>query len=58
LKTRKSGAEKLIEFTLIMRGEMTLTEVHQICDEIEDDLKIKISNTFITIHTEPCNNND
>jgi len=57
LKTRKSGAEKLIEFTLIMRGEMTLTEVHQICDEIEDDLKIKISNTFITIHTEPYDNN-
>ena len=53
LKTRKSGAEKLIEFTLIMSGELTLAEAHQICDEIEDDLKTKIMNTFITIHTEP-----
>lgn len=53
LKTRKSGSEKLIEFTLIMNGALTLKEVHQVCDHIEDDLQSKISNTFITIHTEP-----
>lgn len=53
LKTRKSGSEKLIEFTLLMSGELTLEEAHKICDQIENDLKIKILNTFITIHAEP-----
>lgn len=55
LKTRKSGAEKLIEFTLVMPKEMSLEEAHNICDKIEDDLKVKIPRTFITIHAEPCN---
>jgi cation diffusion facilitator family transporter len=57
LKTRKSGAEKLIEFTLTMPGELTLEEAHKICDQIENDLKTEIPKTFITIHTEPCNSN-
>ncbi len=52
LKTRKSGSEKLIEFTLIMPGELTLTEAHQICDQIEDELKALMPNTFVNIHAE------
>ena len=54
LKTRKSGAEKLIEFTLIMPKDLHLNESHSLCDSIEADLKKNISNAFITIHTEPC----
>lgn len=54
IKTRKSGAEKLIEFTLIMPKDLHLEDSHRFCDEIEADLKKNISNTFITIHTEPC----
>lgn len=54
LKTRKSGAEKLIEFTLIMPKDMHLEDSHRLCDLIEADLKENISNVLITIHTEPC----
>lgn len=54
LKTRKSGAEKLIEFTLTMPKNMTLEDAHKICDEIENELKIKISKTSTSILTEPC----
>lgn len=54
LKTRKSGAEKLIEFTLVMPKDLHLSDSHLLCDEIEVDLKKNISNAFITIHTEPC----
>jgi len=56
LKTRKAGDQKLIEFTLIMPKDLTLEEAHKICDQIENDLKIKISKNVVTIHTEPCNN--
>jgi cation diffusion facilitator family transporter len=54
LKTRKSGAEKLIEFTLIMPKDQHLADSHCLCDAIEADLKKNISRAFITIHTEPC----
>lgn len=54
LKTRKSGAEKLIEFTLIMPKDLSLKDSHNLCDLIEADLKKNITQASITIHTEPC----
>lgn len=54
LKTRKSGAEKLIEFTLVMPKDMHLEDSHKLCDLVEADLKENITNVFITIHAEPC----
>jgi len=54
LKTRKAGAQKLIEVTLIMPKDLHLKDSHRLCDAIEADLKKNISNAFITIHTEPC----
>lgn len=54
LKTRKAGAERLIEFTLIMPRDLHLEDSHSFCDAIEVDLKRNIPNAYITIHTEPC----
>lgn len=54
IKTRRSGAERLIEITLIMPKKIHLEDSHKICDSIENDLKKEISNAYITIHTEPC----
>ena len=54
LKTRKAGAERLIEFTLIMPKGLHLEDSHKFCDAIEADLKRNIPNAYITIHTEPC----
>ena len=54
LKTRKSGAEKLIEFKIILPKTITLQDSHDLCDKIEQDLIENISNATITIHTEPC----
>lgn len=54
LKTRKSGAERLIEFTLVMHKEISLKEAHDICDEIENCIKADITGASLTIHLEPC----
>lgn len=54
LKTRKAGAERLIEFTLIMPKNLHLEDSHSFCDAMETDLKRNIPNAYITIHTEPC----
>lgn len=54
LKTRKAGYEKIIEFNLIVPSVITVKEAHEICDELENDIKSKINNIDITIHIEPC----
>ena len=55
LKTRRAGAERLIEFTLTVPENITIKEGHNLCDRIEEDLKKSINNAVITIHLEPCN---
>jgi cation diffusion facilitator family transporter len=55
LKTRKSGPEKHIEFTLILPKSLSLQESHDLCDQIEAAIQDNIPRSTITIHTEPCN---
>lgn len=54
LKTRKAGAERLIEFTLTVPDEMTIKNGHDLCDRVENDLAKEINNVKVTIHLEPC----
>lgn len=54
LKSRKSGADKLIELTIIIPKKLTIEAGHALCDRIEVDLKNNIKNSCITIHIEPC----
>lgn len=53
-RTRKSGSHKYLDFHLEVPEEMTVKEAHQLCDDIEYDLKKKIKNLDINIHIEPC----
>jgi cation diffusion facilitator family transporter len=54
LKTRRAGAERLIEFTLTVPDEMTIKSGHDLCDRIEDDIAKEVNNVKVTIHLEPC----
>ena len=54
LKSRKSGAEKLIELIIVIPKKLTIEAGHSLCDRIEEDLKNNIKNSLITIHIEPC----
>lgn len=53
-KSRKSGADKLIELTFSVPGETTIETAHELCDRIELELKREIGNAKIIIHIEPC----
>jgi len=55
LKTRRSGPEIFIEFHLVVPGDVTVLQVHDLSDHIESDLKIEFPRANITIHAEPCN---
>ncbi len=52
LRTRKAGNYKYIDFHLNLDPEKTVREAHEICDQIEEDLKKAFDHTEVTIHVE------
>jgi cation diffusion facilitator family transporter len=54
LKTRRSGPEVFIEFHLVMPGEITVNQSHDLTDHLEADLTTEYPRSNITIHVEPC----
>jgi cation diffusion facilitator family transporter len=54
LRTRKSGSNKYLDFHLVVPEKMTVKEAHDLCDTIEDEIKLSINNMDINIHVEPC----
>ena len=55
LRTRRSGPEIFIEFHLVVPGDVTVYQSHDLADHLESDLKIEYPRANITIHIEPCN---
>jgi cation diffusion facilitator family transporter len=55
LRTRRSGPEVFIEFHLVVPGEVSVTQSHDLADHLESDLNVEFPRAHITIHIEPCN---
>lgn len=55
LRTRRSGAHRLLDVHIVMDGLMPLKQVHDICDSIEKEIKDKLGMCDVTIHPEPTN---
>lgn len=53
LRTRHAGRLTFLEFHLVVPGSMTVAAAHQICDRIEDALRVEMGHLMITIHVEP-----
>jgi cation diffusion facilitator family transporter len=53
LRTRHAGPVTFIDFHLVVPGETTVFDAHEICDRIETALKDAIEGAKITIHVEP-----
>jgi len=53
LRTRRSGAEKHIDFHLVVPSHLPVEQAHDLCDRIEAALKEKIKPVRILIHLEP-----
>ena len=54
LKGRKSGSSKKIEVTIQFHPDMKIVCCHNICDQIENEIKNKLQDVTIVIHSEPC----
>jgi cation diffusion facilitator family transporter len=57
-KTRKAGADRFVEFHLIVDADMTVKKSHDICDDITREIKDKLPDTTVMIHIEPCDKKD
>jgi cation diffusion facilitator family transporter len=53
-RTRKAGAERFVEFHLVVDQNLTVKQAHDICDAITYKIKQFYPNTEVMIHTEPC----
>jgi cation diffusion facilitator family transporter len=54
LRTRKSGSQRFVDFHLLVPGDMSISEAHALCEQIENEIRQIIPNTTVTIHTEPA----
>jgi cation diffusion facilitator family transporter len=54
LRTRRSGPEIFIEFHLVVPGEVSVTQSHDLADHLESDLLVEYPRANVTIHIEPC----
>ncbi len=53
LRTRHAGVAIFIDFHLVVPGETTVFQAHEICDRIEKALKDRFEDAKVTIHVEP-----
>lgn len=53
LRTRDAGQATFIDFHLVVPGETTVFDAHEICDRVEAALREAIDGASITIHVEP-----
>ena len=54
LRTRRSGAYKLLDVHVLFDGTMPLAQVHAICDELEEKIRAEFGTFDIIIHPEPA----
>jgi cation diffusion facilitator family transporter len=52
LRTRQAGKHRYIDLHIVVRDDMTVEEAHQLCDEIEHDIRKALPNADVTIHVE------
>lgn len=53
LRTRRAGRKRFIDFHLLVPGERTVQETHDLCEEIETELRRALGEVSVTIHVEP-----
>ncbi len=54
-KTRRSGPDLFINFHLVMPGDISVSQSHDLAEHLESDLKLEYPRAIVTIHVEPCN---
>jgi len=54
LRTRRAGSQRYVDFHLVIPRHATVAKAHQLCDQLEIEIKTGLPDTSINIHVEPC----
>jgi cation diffusion facilitator family transporter len=54
LRTRKGGADRFVEFHLVVNKDLSVETAHRMSDFLTDAIKARLPGTTVTIHLEPC----
>ncbi len=57
IRTRKAGSQRQIDFHMVVSRHISVEQAHRLCDQLEEDIEKRLSDTSITIHVEPCDGN-
>lgn len=55
LKVRTAGADTFIKFNIHLDPDLSLQQVHEICDKVENEIKKDLHRSEVFIHAEPQN---
>ena len=53
LRTRESGARRFVELHVLVPGEWTVRQGHELADRIEHDIRAALPRTIVLTHLEP-----
>ncbi|MCR3760673.1 cation diffusion facilitator family transporter [Clostridium felsineum] len=54
LKTRKAGATRYVDLTIVFPGDISVKHAHDICDILEEEITRSLKRTEVMIHSEAC----
>ena len=54
IRTRKAGSQRQIDFHLVVSRQLSVEKAHRLCDQLEEEIEKRLSDTSVTIHIEPC----
>lgn len=58
LRTRKAGSERYVDMHLVVPRDLTIAEVHELCDQIENEIEERLLHVHVLVHAEPCEDDD
>lgn len=54
LRTRRSGSQRQIDFSVVLCRHLPLGEAHDLVDHVQREIEATISRSHVVVHAEPC----
>ncbi len=54
LRSRRSGEHRYIDLHVVVPKDLSVEKAHDLCDEVESEIKRSLTGADVTIHVEPC----
>ena len=58
LRTRRAGSERYVDMHVVVPRHLTITEVHELCDQVEIKITERLPMVSVLVHAEPCEDTD